>query len=87
MCGRYIMPEAAAVERAFGLHNANWKFAPSYNVAPTQGLSPVSAASAPAISMARVSPSALRYPIEHALLHRRSAASAQNCKDNKVSLL
>ena len=36
MCGRYITPEAAAVERAFRLHNVNWKFEASYNVAPTQ---------------------------------------------------
>jgi putative SOS response-associated peptidase YedK len=36
MCGRYITAEAAALERAFHLGRTNWKFEPSFNVAPTQ---------------------------------------------------
>jgi putative SOS response-associated peptidase YedK len=36
MCGRYVSPDDAAIERKFTLVRHEWQFPPSYNVAPTQ---------------------------------------------------
>ncbi len=36
MCGRYVSPEEAAIEREFNLLHTEWRFPPSFNVAPTQ---------------------------------------------------
>lgn len=36
MCGRYVSPSAAAIEREFGLTGRDWRFATNFNVAPTQ---------------------------------------------------
>jgi putative SOS response-associated peptidase YedK len=36
MCGRYVSPDEASIEREFNLVRAEWQFPPSYNVAPTQ---------------------------------------------------
>ena len=36
MCGRYVSPDAAAIEREFNLVRHEWQFPPSYNVAPSQ---------------------------------------------------
>jgi putative SOS response-associated peptidase YedK len=36
MCGRYVSPDEATIEREFNLVRAEWQFPPSYNVAPTQ---------------------------------------------------
>jgi putative SOS response-associated peptidase YedK len=36
MCGRYVSPEDAAIEREFTLLYTEWRFPPSFNVAPTQ---------------------------------------------------
>jgi putative SOS response-associated peptidase YedK len=36
MCGRYVFPDDAAIEREFTLVRTEWKFPASYNVAPTQ---------------------------------------------------
>jgi putative SOS response-associated peptidase YedK len=36
MCGRYVSPEDAAIEREFTLLHTEWRFPPSFNVAPTQ---------------------------------------------------
>jgi len=36
MCGRYVSPDEASIEREFTLVRAEWQFPPSYNVAPTQ---------------------------------------------------
>lgn len=36
MCGRYVNPATAEVERYFAVHLIHWKFDRSYNVAPTQ---------------------------------------------------
>jgi putative SOS response-associated peptidase YedK len=36
MCGRYVSPDQAAIEREFALVRTEWRFPPSYNVAPTQ---------------------------------------------------
>ena len=36
MCGRYVSPGEAAIEREFNLVHAEWQFPPSFNVAPTQ---------------------------------------------------
>ena len=36
MCGRYVSPDDAAIEREFNLVRTEWQFPPSYNVAPTQ---------------------------------------------------
>ena len=36
MCGRYVSPEDASIEREFNLVRTEWQFPPSYNVAPTQ---------------------------------------------------
>jgi putative SOS response-associated peptidase YedK len=35
MCGRYVSPDDAAIEREFNLVRAEWQFPPNYNVAPT----------------------------------------------------
>jgi putative SOS response-associated peptidase YedK len=35
MCGRYVSPDDAAIEREFNLVRTEWQFPPSYNVAPT----------------------------------------------------
>ena len=35
MCGRYVSPDEASIEREFNLVRAEWRFPPSYNVAPT----------------------------------------------------
>jgi putative SOS response-associated peptidase YedK len=36
MCGRYVSPGEASIEREFNLAHTEWQFPPSYNVAPTQ---------------------------------------------------
>jgi putative SOS response-associated peptidase YedK len=36
MCGRYVSPDEASIEREFTLVRTEWQFPPSYNVAPTQ---------------------------------------------------
>jgi putative SOS response-associated peptidase YedK len=36
MCGRYVSPDEASIEREFNLVRSEWQFPPSYNVAPTQ---------------------------------------------------
>jgi putative SOS response-associated peptidase YedK len=36
MCGRYVSPDDAAIEREFNLVRTEWQFPGSYNVAPTQ---------------------------------------------------
>jgi putative SOS response-associated peptidase YedK len=36
MCGRYVSPAAAAIEREFNIRGRDWRFPPSFNVAPTQ---------------------------------------------------
>jgi putative SOS response-associated peptidase YedK len=36
MCGRYVSPDEASIEREFTLVRAEWQFPASYNVAPTQ---------------------------------------------------
>jgi putative SOS response-associated peptidase YedK len=36
MCGRYVSPDDAAIEREFTLVRHEWQFPASYNVAPTQ---------------------------------------------------
>jgi putative SOS response-associated peptidase YedK len=36
MCGRYVSPDEAAIEREFSLVHQEWQFPPSFNVAPTQ---------------------------------------------------
>ena len=36
MCGRYVSPDEASIEREFNLVRTEWHFPPSYNVAPTQ---------------------------------------------------
>lgn len=36
MCGRYVSPDMAAIEREFRTAPSEWKFSPSFNVAPTQ---------------------------------------------------
>ena len=38
MCGRYVSPEDASIEREFNLVRTEWQFPPSYNVAPTQNV-------------------------------------------------
>jgi putative SOS response-associated peptidase YedK len=35
MCGRYVSPDEASIEREFNLVRTEWQFPPSYNVAPT----------------------------------------------------
>lgn len=36
MCGRYVSPDEASIERGFNLVHTEWQFPPSFNVAPTQ---------------------------------------------------
>ena len=36
MCGRYVSPDEASIEREFNLVHMEWQFPPSFNVAPTQ---------------------------------------------------
>jgi putative SOS response-associated peptidase YedK len=36
MCGRYVSPDEATIEREFNLVHQEWQFPPSFNVAPTQ---------------------------------------------------
>jgi putative SOS response-associated peptidase YedK len=36
MCGRYVSPDQASIEREYALVRHEWQFPPSYNVAPTQ---------------------------------------------------
>lgn len=36
MCGRYVSPDEASIEREFNLVRTEWQFPPSFNVAPTQ---------------------------------------------------
>lgn len=36
MCGRYVAPDDASIEREFNLVRTEWQFPASYNVAPTQ---------------------------------------------------
>jgi putative SOS response-associated peptidase YedK len=36
MCGRYVSPDDASIEREFTLVRTEWQFPASYNVAPTQ---------------------------------------------------
>jgi len=36
VCGRYVSPDDASIEREFNLVRTEWKFPASYNVAPTQ---------------------------------------------------
>lgn len=36
MCGRYVSPDEASIEREFNLIRTEWRFPTSYNVAPTQ---------------------------------------------------
>lgn len=38
MCGRYVAPDEAAIEREFNLVRLEWQFPESYNVAPTQSV-------------------------------------------------
>jgi putative SOS response-associated peptidase YedK len=38
MCGRYVSPDEASIEREFNLVRTEWRFPPSYNVAPTQNV-------------------------------------------------
>jgi putative SOS response-associated peptidase YedK len=36
MCGRYVSPDEASIEREFNLVHQEWQFPSSFNVAPTQ---------------------------------------------------
>jgi putative SOS response-associated peptidase YedK len=36
MCGRYVSPDAASIEREFNLAPSEWRFAANFNVAPSQ---------------------------------------------------
>lgn len=36
MCGRYVSPDEASIEREFNLVHMEWKFPTSFNVAPTE---------------------------------------------------
>jgi putative SOS response-associated peptidase YedK len=38
MCGRYVAPDEAAIEREFNLVHSEWQFPSSFNVAPTQNV-------------------------------------------------
>jgi putative SOS response-associated peptidase YedK len=38
MCGRYVSPDKASIEREFNLVNQEWQFPGSYNVALTQSV-------------------------------------------------
>jgi putative SOS response-associated peptidase YedK len=36
MCGRYVSPSAASIEREFEIPGNEWRFPPNFNVAPSQ---------------------------------------------------
>jgi putative SOS response-associated peptidase YedK len=36
MCGRYVSPNEASIEREFDIHGNEWRFPESFNVAPSQ---------------------------------------------------
>jgi len=36
MCGRYVSPDEASIEREFNLVHQDWQFPSSFNIAPTQ---------------------------------------------------
>jgi putative SOS response-associated peptidase YedK len=36
MCGRYVSPNEASIEREFDIHGNEWRFPASFNVAPSQ---------------------------------------------------
>jgi putative SOS response-associated peptidase YedK len=36
VCGRYVSPDEASIEREFNLVHMEWQFPSSFNVAPTQ---------------------------------------------------
>ena len=36
MCGRYVSPDAAAIEREFRISGRDWRFDASFDVAPSQ---------------------------------------------------
>jgi putative SOS response-associated peptidase YedK len=38
VCGRYVSPDEASIEREFNLVRSEWQFPPSFNVAPTQSV-------------------------------------------------
>jgi putative SOS response-associated peptidase YedK len=38
MCGRYVSPDEASIEREFNLVHQEWQFPASFNVAPTQAV-------------------------------------------------
>ena len=38
MCGRYVTPDGAAIEREFNLVHREWQFSASFNVAPTHNV-------------------------------------------------
>jgi putative SOS response-associated peptidase YedK len=38
MCGRYVSPDEASIEREFNLVRSEWQFPASFNVAPTQSV-------------------------------------------------
>jgi putative SOS response-associated peptidase YedK len=38
MCGRYVSPNEASIEREFNLVHSEWQFPPSFNVAPAQSV-------------------------------------------------
>jgi putative SOS response-associated peptidase YedK len=38
MCGRYVSPDEASIEREFSLVHSEWQFPSSFNVAPTQSV-------------------------------------------------
>ncbi|HUX74569.1 MAG TPA: SOS response-associated peptidase [Steroidobacteraceae bacterium] len=38
MCGRYVSPDEASIEREFDLPAAGWRFPASFNVAPSQAV-------------------------------------------------
>jgi putative SOS response-associated peptidase YedK len=38
MCGRYVSPDEASIEREFNLVHSEWQFPSSFNVAPTQNV-------------------------------------------------
>jgi putative SOS response-associated peptidase YedK len=38
MCGRYVSPDDASIEREFNLVRSEWQFPASFNVAPTQNV-------------------------------------------------
>jgi putative SOS response-associated peptidase YedK len=38
MCGRYVSPDEASIEREFNLVRAEWQFPASFNIAPSQAV-------------------------------------------------